>query len=305
MTRLSAAEQKVVELVAKNKSLSKDNQVLREKMQKMQSAKKGVMKRMDSERTMRLRAVKDRLWLKQKLEKLQRAISARLTMIGVDFSTAEDLSSALDLAFNVIQKLAKELQSKEAALEDATKRMEEALRRQNETETVLTVQIEGLESETKQLRADKEATSNQMANDKAALSQQRDDALRLLEDVEQRLRRDRRSVAALSRENEQIKEDNERLLNSKSVADAKMEEAVKESVDLRADLEALRARNKTLDERQHRLCRDLSRLKKLLQRASSLESELKNALDDGHCILDELDPGDSPSSQTSISSDDE
>ena len=39
-----AAEQKVAELTAEIKSLSRDNQVLKKKLQKMQSAKGGVMK---------------------------------------------------------------------------------------------------------------------------------------------------------------------------------------------------------------------------------------------------------------------
>merc|ERR1719499_2729607 len=112
-----ATEQKVAELMAQIKSLSRDNQVLKKKVEKMQNAKGGVMKKMDTERTMRLQANKERFWLKQKLERLQKAISARLKILGVDFSKAEDITSALDMAFNVIQKLAKELQTKEEAFD--------------------------------------------------------------------------------------------------------------------------------------------------------------------------------------------
>ena len=64
---------------------------------------------MDSEREMRLQANKERFWLKQKLERLQKAIAARLKILGVDFSKVDDITSALDMAFNVIQKLAAEV----------------------------------------------------------------------------------------------------------------------------------------------------------------------------------------------------
>ena len=175
-----------------------------------------------------------------------------IEMKGVDFSKAEDITSALDIAFNVIQKLAKELQSKEEELEDAMLRMSKAekqhntmrkakesldaviekqrgatkdLKKQirerdrrlslvahqkNDAEAVLTVQLQTLQSEMEQIHAEKERAFNQLVDEKAALTQQRDDALRQLEDMKDELHRVEQSIKALSLENEQIKEDNER-----------------------------------------------------------------------------------------------
>merc|ERR1712154_41388 len=81
----------------------------------------------DSEREMRLNANKERFWLKQKLEKLQKAISARLKILGVDFSGVDDITAALDMAFKVIQKLAAELQKKEEGFEEMKEKMEKAV----------------------------------------------------------------------------------------------------------------------------------------------------------------------------------
>merc|ERR1712013_153326 len=84
-------------------------------------------KKMDPEREMRLQANKERFWLKQKLERMQKAIAARLKILGVDFSKVSDITSALDMAFNVIQKLAKQLQEKEEAMESSSLKMNSAI----------------------------------------------------------------------------------------------------------------------------------------------------------------------------------
>ena len=133
-------------------------------------------------------------------------------------------------------------------------------------------------------------------DEKAALTQQRDDALRQLEDMKDELHRVEQSTKALSLENEQIKEDNESLLTSKSDADAKLEEMTKEHGELRSDLDSkskahniLKNRNKTMQQQICRLNQDLSRLKALLQRASSLELQLKSVLDDSHQVVGDME----------------
>merc|ERR1712130_910783 len=80
------------------KSLTRDNKVL--------------AKKIDNEKDMRLRANRERYALKQKLDRLQKALEARLKMLGIDFSNINDLSEALEAAFAAIQKLAAELAKK-------------------------------------------------------------------------------------------------------------------------------------------------------------------------------------------------
>ena len=78
-------DQKLLDMAAKVKSLTRDNQVLKKKLEKVQSASGKKQKKMDSEREMRLQANKERFWLKQKLERMQKAIAARLKILGGDF----------------------------------------------------------------------------------------------------------------------------------------------------------------------------------------------------------------------------
>mmetsp|Transcript_54623 Transcript_54623/g.87313 ORF Transcript_54623/g.87313 Transcript_54623/m.87313 type:complete len:513 (-) Transcript_54623:257-1795(-) len=120
-------EQKIKEMEAKIKSLTRDNQALRAKLEKADAVSSKKQKKMDTEREMRLQANKERFWLKQKLERLQKAIAARLKILGVDFSKVDDITSALDMAFNVIQKLAKELQEKEDAFEEMKEKHDAAI----------------------------------------------------------------------------------------------------------------------------------------------------------------------------------
>lgn len=91
------------------KSLTRDNKVLARKIEKMESGASKKNKKIDAEKDMRLNANKERYWLKQKLERLQKAIEARLKMLGIDFSNINDLSEALEAAFAAIQKLAAEV----------------------------------------------------------------------------------------------------------------------------------------------------------------------------------------------------
>eukprot|EP01083_Nonionella_stella_P217258 780149_1 len=111
---------KILELEAKIGSLTRDNRVLQRKLEKVESSTGKKQKKMDNEREMRLAAHKERYSLQQKLEKLQKAISVRLKLLGVDFSKIDDITTALDTCFSVIRKLAKELQDKEEELQ-ATK----------------------------------------------------------------------------------------------------------------------------------------------------------------------------------------
>ncbi len=106
---LTQSNQQIAVLEATIKSLTRDNKVLQRKIQKLESTSGRKQKKMDNEREMRLAANKEKYALKQKLDKLQKAIAARLKRLGVDFSKISDISTALDMSFNVIQKLAKEV----------------------------------------------------------------------------------------------------------------------------------------------------------------------------------------------------
>merc|ERR1712176_1307465 len=110
------------------KSLTRDNKVLARKIEKLEGANKGKNKMIDKEKDMRLNANKDRYWLKQKLDRLQKAIEARLKMLGIDFSNINDLSEALEAAFAAIQKLAEELEAMQSKLSKAKKEQEQTLK---------------------------------------------------------------------------------------------------------------------------------------------------------------------------------
>ena len=91
------------------KSLMRDNKVLAKKIEKTEAASGKKNKKIDNEKDMRLRANRERYALKQKLDRLQKALEARLKMLGIDFSNINDLSEALEAAFAAIQKLAAEV----------------------------------------------------------------------------------------------------------------------------------------------------------------------------------------------------
>lgn len=91
------------------KSLMRDNKVLAKKIEKTEAASGKKNKKIDNEKGMRLSANRERYALKQKLDRLQKALEARLKMLGIDFSNINDLSEALEAAFAAIQKLAAEV----------------------------------------------------------------------------------------------------------------------------------------------------------------------------------------------------
>merc|ERR1712087_409980 len=88
-------------------------------------------KKIDAEKDMRLNANRERYALKQKLDKLQKALEARLKMLGIDFSNINDLSEALEAAFAAIQKLAAELAKKEEELSAMSSKMS-AMQKEND-----------------------------------------------------------------------------------------------------------------------------------------------------------------------------
>merc|ERR1712045_136674 len=90
-------------------------------------------KKIESEKDMRLNANKERYWLRQKLERLQKAIEARLKMLGIDFSNINDLSEALEAAFAAIQKLAAELAKKDEELEAMQSKWDESKKEHEES----------------------------------------------------------------------------------------------------------------------------------------------------------------------------
>merc|ERR1712087_411675 len=90
-------------------------------------------KKIDAEKDMRLNANKERYALKQKLDRLQKAIEARLKMLGIDFSNINDLSEALEAAFAAIQKLAAELAKKDEELEAMQSKLSKAKKEQEQT----------------------------------------------------------------------------------------------------------------------------------------------------------------------------
>merc|ERR1712130_432647 len=104
--------------------MGRDNKVLARKIEKMDSVSGKKNKKIDAEKDMRLNANKERYALKQKLDKLQKALEARLKMLGIDFSNINDLSEALEAAFAAIQKLAAELAKKEEELSAMSSKME-------------------------------------------------------------------------------------------------------------------------------------------------------------------------------------
>jgi len=114
---VQALRQKLGEYETQIKSLTRDNKVLARKIEKMETNTQNKNKKIDSEKDMRLKANQDRYWLRQKLERLQKAIEARLKMLGIDFSNINDLGEALEAAFSAIQKLAAELAKKEEELQ--------------------------------------------------------------------------------------------------------------------------------------------------------------------------------------------
>lgn len=116
MAAADESAQTILEMKAMINSLNRDKRVLCRKLEKMELSEGKKEKKMAIEQEMRLNANKERFALQQKLTKLQKSISARLNLLQIDFSQADNLTNALDLCFGAITKLIKEIESKENEL---------------------------------------------------------------------------------------------------------------------------------------------------------------------------------------------
>merc|ERR1712157_291981 len=113
--------------------------------------------------------------------------------------------------------------------------------------------------------------------------------------------------------NEQIKEENDKLLNNNNDLDAKLQESMKEIDELKNELDSeknkndlLMDKNKKLKQEIKKLNLDLSNLKRLLQKACNIELQLKDALNDTSEYLSNITDNDTTnSSPISTLSDDD
>eukprot|EP01084_Bolivina_argentea_P061358 112125_1 len=272
-------DQKIADMEAKIKSLTRDNQVLKRKMEKLESVSGKKQKKMDNEREMRLQANKERFWLKQKLERLQKAIAARLKILGVDFSKVDDITSALDMAFNVIQKLAKELQKKEEAFEDIKSKSDKAIKeasvlRRNKDKLDATIEKQrGVMSDLRKQIADRDRRLSIVAhekNDKESM------LAKQIQDLENELK-------VLGQEKEKIYDE---LVDSKAKSKGELDDAFAELSDMRDQLSKAKAENEQLiieneqiKEENDKLLNDNNELNAKLQDALNQIDELKNDLE--------------------------
>jgi len=233
----------------------------------------------DSEREMRLKANKERFWLKQKMERLQKAIESRLKILGVDFSKVDDITSALDMAFNVIQKLAKELQTKEEEYDEMKSRMDKAVKeatgfRKNKDKLDATIEKQrGVMDDLKKQIADRDRRLSIVAHEKndneSALTKQ----LESLQDEADNLRKDKENIY-------------NQMVDEKAKLKGELDDKIQEIQDLKNELnKAKDANNKLMKENEQikeendKLLNNNNDLDAKLQESMKEIDELKNELD--------------------------
>eukprot|EP01083_Nonionella_stella_P016535 46159_1 len=271
--------QKMADMKAEISSLKRDNKVLKRKIEKLESTSGKKQKKMDNEREMRLQANKERFWLKQKLERIQKAMEARLKLLGVDFSKVEDITSALDMAFSAIQKLAKELQTKEEAFEDVKVKMNKAVKesteyRKNTSKLDATIQKQKrvIQDLKKQL-GDKDKRLSIVSHEKS--------------DTETALTG---QLAGVHGELEQLRNDKERifdeLVDSKAKFKGDMEDKANELEEVKNKLTKSKQDNETI-------CNENEQMKEeadaLLNTNTDLNAKLQEALKEIEDLKNELE----------------
>jgi len=273
------SQQKISNLEAKIKSLTRDNQVLKAKLSKLEATSGKKQKKMDSEREMRLQANKERFWLKQKLERLQKAIAARLKILGVDFSKVDDITSALDMAFNVIQKLAAELQKKEEGFEDMKEKMGKAtkeaasLRKGADKLNATIEKQKGVMQDLRKQLNDRDRRLSIVAHEKNDTESMLQKQLEDLKNEAEALRKDKEEL-------------NNALIDEKAKLKGELDDKEKELDDLKdklnkakEDNEKLIAENESLKEDNEKLLNSKSDLDAKLQEALKEIEDLKNEIE--------------------------
>jgi len=256
------------------KSLTRDNKVLAKKIDKIETASGKKNKKIDNEKDMRLRANRERYALKQKLDRLQKALEARLKMLGIDFSNINDLSEALEAAFAAIQKLAAELAKKEEELSAMSNKMEAAQREQEEAMKEvdkLTRKMAKSKNATQDLKKqieDRDRRLSIVAKEKGS-TESRETAL------QQSLEKLRNELEALRAAKSQEFDD---FVDKKAEMDSKLKAKEKECNALKEDLEEMEAKNGRLEKENESLKDELESLRNAMdaQGQKLMEEEEKN-----------------------------
>jgi len=295
---VQALRQKVTEYETQIKSLTRDNKVLARKIEKMESGAGKKNKKIDAEKEMRLNANKERYSLRQKLDRLQKAIEARLKMLGIDFSNINDLAEALEAAFAAIQKLAAELEKKEAELASMTekwnrsKQAEEDAGKEIDKLNRKIAKAKNANDDLKKQISDKDRRLSMVAKQKDSMGDKEKQQMQELEKL-------RKELDALRKAKNKQFDD---FVDKKAELDKKYKDKEREAKELEEELNDQKEKNAKLEEENKKLKEEMEKLRALMdkQQEKLMEEreknkelqkdmeELKEELDDANARNDKL-----------------
>ena len=195
----------------KIKTLETEKKELSRRIDQLESQRKKQSKKYEKEQKLRTGAVSEKQQMKAILQKTQRAIAARMQLLGIDFDKCESISEALDAALSAINKLIAQLEEKEALikkmeeenaflknkvseyeakLEKLKKKLnsqEETIAEQKETIETQASKIESLEAENAQYKADNERLTNELNTLKDEFNKNKDDSGKRFDEMAEKI----------------------------------------------------------------------------------------------------------------------
>eukprot|EP01083_Nonionella_stella_P167752 564640_1 len=284
-----AMRKKMNEMEVTIKSLTRDNKVLARKIERMDMTSGKKTKKIDAEKDMRLNANKERYWLKQKLDRLQKAIEARLKLLGIDFSNINDLGEALEAAFAAIQKLAAELAKKEDELAAMQDKLDRAKKAQEDSAKEVdklnrrVAKAKNANDDLKKQMADKDKRLDAMGKQKDSMSDKEKQKQNEMDKL-------RKELDALRKQkNKQF----DNFVDKKAEMDKKLRDKDSECKELERELDDTKKKNEKLDAKNKKLEDELEKLRGLMDKQheklmaeKEKNKELKTEMDE---LRDELE----------------
>mmetsp|Transcript_78946 Transcript_78946/g.96515 ORF Transcript_78946/g.96515 Transcript_78946/m.96515 type:complete len:864 (-) Transcript_78946:84-2675(-) len=252
--------------VLRMKVNSKDNEIkkLESRVKKMeielkkyQQEQQKKSKKIDQERKLRTAAVKEEQHIRAVMQKIQSAVTARMKMLGIDFSNINSIGEALDASLKAINKLVAELEAKDKIIDKLTK-------------------------ENAQLKATIEEQKNELANLRNELAKKN----KIIDKQSAQISEQNSQIAKLTDDNARLNDENSRLKNElealKNEYDQYKKKAEAEISDLKKKIEVHEVDKIAKDDR----------IKVLEQRIADLEAQnedQRNTINDQSKRIKELE----------------
>lgn len=248
------------------KTLETTNREIQLKLDKFESVQKKTRENLYKEQQLRTNAISDQQRIKAAMTKIQKAVSARLKLLGIDFENITSIGEALDASLKAINSLVAELKKKEEIIA----KMEKDIAKFKRTIDNQKKKIENLEETVKK---QKETINDQTKKIKEQNSKIEDleTKNKKLEDENDELRK---KLAQITDDFEKFKKETQEKFDkmAKTILDQKTDNVQKQS-----RIEELLKRIKELEDENDELRKRLNNLQKEYDTyKKNAEAEIEN-----------------------------